>query len=107
MQFLNPIFLIAGLCLAIPIIIHLFNFKKYKKVLFSDIRFLQEIKEQTNKRSKLKNLLILLSRLLALSALVLAFAQPYLNKYNNQNKGDKFLSIFIDNSYSMGLQKII
>ena len=55
----------AASALAIPIIIHLFNFRKFKRVFFPDIRFLQEIKEQTNKRSKLKHLLVLLSRLLA------------------------------------------
>lgn len=102
MSFLYSGFLFALLAVAIPILIHLFNFRKYKKVLFSNISFLQEIKSQNSSREKLKNLLILFSRILAISLLVLAFARPFL-----ANKPDKavFLnnqvSIYIDNSYSM------
>jgi hypothetical protein len=104
-NFLYPFFLLAGLALAIPVIIHLFNFKKYKKVFFPDIRFLQELKEQTNKRSKLKHLLVLASRMLAIAALVFAFAQPYLGNDSSVKKGKKATSVFVDNSYSMGVQK--
>jgi Aerotolerance regulator N-terminal len=104
-NFLYPLFLIAGLALVIPVIIHLFNFKKYKKVLFPDIRFLQELKEQTNKQSQLKHLLVLASRMLAIAALVLAFAQPYFGRNTTIQKGKKASSIFVDNSYSMGIQK--
>ncbi len=106
MNFLFPLFLIAGLGIAVPIIIHLFNFRKYKKVLFPDIRFLKELKEQTQKQSKLKNLLILLARILALLALVAAFAQPYFKKNNSSiTRGPKAVSIYIDNSYSMQVQQ--
>ncbi len=105
MNFLYPSFLIAGLALAIPLIIHLFNFKQFKKVYFSDIRFLQEIKQQTNKSSRLKHLLILCSRLLAIAALVFAFCQPYFATNNGMQKGNKCTSIYIDNSYSMAVQK--
>ncbi|MBT8220109.1 MAG: BatA domain-containing protein, partial [Bacteroidia bacterium] len=78
MQFLYPSFLWALLLLAVPIIIHLFHFRRFKKVLFTNVRFLKELKEETTARSKLKNLLVLLARLLALAALVLAFAQPFI-----------------------------
>jgi Aerotolerance regulator N-terminal len=104
-NFLYPTFLIAGAVLAIPIIIHLFNFRKFKKVFFSDIRFLQEVKEQTNKRAKLKHLLVLSSRLLALLALVFAFCQPFFGDASLMSKGAKCTSIYIDNSYSMGIQQ--
>jgi Aerotolerance regulator N-terminal len=104
-NFLYPAFLLAAGALAIPIIIHLFNFRKFKKVFFPDIRFLQEVKEQTNKRSKLKHLLVLLSRLLAILALVFAFAQPFFGDASMASKGTKCTSIYIDNSYSMGVQK--
>ena len=78
MQFLYPTFLYALLALAIPIIIHLFFFRRFKKVYFTNVRFLKEIKEETSARQRLKNLLVLLMRLLAMAALVLAFAQPFL-----------------------------
>ena len=59
MQFLNPQFLFAFFALAIPILVHLFNFRRYKKVLFTNVRFLQEIRQDTQNRSRLRNLLIL------------------------------------------------
>jgi len=101
MEFLHPSFLWALLALAIPIIIHLFHFRRFKKVLFTNVKFLQEIKEETSSRSKVKNLLVLLSRLLAVAALVLAFAQPYIPQGKDIKKGNSAVSIFVDNSYSM------
>ncbi len=101
MQFLHPNFLYALLALAIPIIIHLFYFRRFKKVYFTNVRFLKEVKEETSARRKLRNLLVLLMRLLALAFLVLAFAQPFLPKDTEVKKGEKAVSVFIDNSFSM------
>ncbi|MDP1623579.1 MAG: BatA domain-containing protein [Bacteroidales bacterium] len=103
MQFVNPFFLIALTALAIPILIHLFNFRKYKKVFFTNVHFLQEIQQETKKQSQLKQLLILLARLLALASLVFAFAQPYLPDSKQQKKITKqrAVSIYLDNSFSM------
>ena len=71
MIYQNPQILYALLALAIPIIIHLFNFRKHEKVYFSSIRFLEEIKTQNKKKRNIKNLLILISRILALLFLIL------------------------------------
>lgn len=101
MQFLYPLFLAALAALAIPVIIHLFYFRRYKKVLFTNVRFLKEIKEESSIRSRLKNLLTLLFRLLAVLFLVLGFAQPFIKQDENVKKGQKLISIFVDNSYSM------
>ena len=78
MNFQNPKLLYALLAIAIPIIIHLFNLQRNKKIYFSSIRFLKEIKQKKQQRTKLKNLLILLSRILAISFLTIAFAKPFL-----------------------------
>jgi hypothetical protein len=87
---------------AIPIIIHLFNFRKFKTVYFSNLRFLKSVKEKTKSQSQLKHLLILLSRVLAISSIVFAFAQPYLPESNTNKKVNKqAASIYIDNSFSM------
>ena len=103
MSFLYPSFLLALAAVAIPIIIHLFNFRRYKTVYFSNVRFLKEVKEQTDSRSRLKHLLILLCRILAITFLVIAFAQPYIkSKSAAVVTGKKAVSIFIDNSFSMG-----
>jgi len=101
-SFLYPSFLLALATLAIPIIIHLFNFRRYKKVLFTNIKFLKDIQEETSSRSKLKHLLVLLARLLTIVALVLAFAQPFIpNKNTLNNNNQPIASIYIDNSFSM------
>lgn len=102
MNFLYPGFLFALFAVAIPVIIHLFNFRKFKRVYFSNVAFLKEIKEQTSSQEKLKNLLILLCRILAIIFLVFAFAKPYLPTQNkiDASKGN-VVSIYIDNSYSM------
>jgi len=101
MQFLYPQFLWALLALAIPIIIHLFYFRRFKKVYFTNVKFLKEIKEETSARRKLKNFLVLLSRILAFIALILAFAQPFLPQDTEVKKGEKAVSVYIDNSFSM------
>jgi len=88
--------------LAVPILVHLFNFRKFKKVMFSNVNFLKEIKLETQSKSKLKHLLILLTRMLALTAIVFAFAQPYLPQPGMSAKpGGTAVSIYIDNSFSM------
>jgi len=101
MKFLYPSFLWALLALLIPIIIHLFYFRRFKKVYFTNVKFLKEIKEETSSRNRLKNLLTLLMRLGALAFLILAFAQPYIPQGDNIKKGTKGISLFIDNSFSM------
>jgi len=101
MQFLVPGMLLALLAIAIPVIIHLFYFRRFKKVPFSNVRFLKEIKEETSTRSKLRNLLVLLSRILAIAGLVFAFAQPFIPFDKKTTKGPKDISIFVDNSFSM------
>jgi hypothetical protein len=102
MNFLYPGFLFALLTIAIPIVIHLFNFRKFKKVYFSNVQFLKEAKEQNSSREKLKHLLILFSRILAITFLVLAFARPFIPSGNTVDPSQRnVVSIYIDNSYSM------
>lgn len=102
LRFVYPEFLFALSLIAIPIIIHLFNFRRFKKVAFTNVRFLKELKEETNSRSKLKHLLVLLSRILAVAFLVFAFAQPFIPQNKNAViSSDKAISVFVDNSFSM------
>ena len=102
MNFLYPGFLFALLAVLVPVIIHLFNFRKFKKVYFSNVAFLKEVKEQNSSREKLKNLLILASRILAIVFLVLAFARPFISSnINTKQLNGNIVSIYLDNSYSM------
>lgn len=105
MSFVYPSFLWALAFLAVPILIHLFHFRRFKTVYFSNVRFLREVKEQTSSRSRLKHLLILLMRLLVVAALVLAFAQPFIpSEQGGLTVGQRAVSIFIDNSFSMAAE---
>jgi hypothetical protein len=102
MKFAYPEFLYALFAIAIPIIIHLFNFRKFKKIYFSNVEFLKEVQQETQSKSQLKHLLILLSRILAITFIVLAFTQPFIpvsdTTITNQNN---VVGIYIDNSFSM------
>lgn len=106
MSFVYPAFLFAAALVAIPIIVHLFNFRRYKTVYFTNVRFLKEVKEETTSRSKLKHLLVLAARCLAVLFLVLAFAQPFIpvNKAEQPKEAVRGISVFIDNSFSMSAQ---
>jgi len=101
MNFLYPSFLIALSAIAIPIVIHLFNFQRPVKVLFTNVSFLEVVKEATSTRFKLKQLLILLSRILFIIFLVLAFAQPILQGNKTAAVSQGTIGVYLDNSYSM------
>lgn len=102
MSFLYPAFLFALAAVAIPVIIHLFNFRSYKTVYFSNLNFLKNIKQETKARSQLKHLLVLLMRILAIAAIVIAFAQPYIPVSDAKvNPKKDMVGIYIDNSFSM------
>jgi len=100
MSFLYPQFLYGLFALSIPIIIHLFNFRRRRKVFYSSTEFLRNIKEASTSKLKIKHWLILFSRLLFITALVLAFAQPYIPA-QEQRSSDQDIYIYLDNSASM------
>jgi len=99
-SFAYPLFLWALAALAIPIIIHLFNFRRTVRILFSNTRLLQQVKQETTQKRKLKQYLILASRLLFLLFLVLTFAQPFLPATEQITPGRE-VTLYLDNSYSM------
>jgi hypothetical protein len=102
MNFLYPTFLFALLAVAIPIIIHLFNFRRYKTVYFSHVGFLKEIKKESRKKSQLRQLLMLIARILTIVFLVFAFSQPYIPAENDAASGtNEVVGVYIDNSFSM------
>lgn len=102
MKFLYPEFLWALSALAIPIVIHLFNFKRYKTLYFSSLNFIKHVDQQTKSTQRLKHWLILASRLLAFLFLVIAFAQPYFSSSEEKlSSKSPIYSFFIDNSFSM------
>ena len=102
MRFLYPNMLWGLLALLIPILIHLFNFRRHKLVYFSNTAVLRSIQQENAKTRKLKYWITLLLRCLFIAALVLAFAFPYKpEKQLNVNAEESLVGIYIDNSMSM------
>lgn len=102
MKLLYPQFLWALFALLIPLLIHLFNFRRHRTIFFSNTAFLSEIEKNTRSINRLRQLAILAARMLALAALVIAFAQPYLPVGDEGRQQERaFVSIYLDNSYSM------
>ena len=102
MNFLYPNILWFISLIALPIIIHLFHFRRHKKLYFSSLKFIKTIEQEKKAVKKLKNYLILLMRVLAILFIVFAFAQPYTGSLGDSNTGNnRLISMYIDNSNSM------
>ncbi len=105
MSFVYPEFLYAFLVLLIPIIIHLFQFKRFKVLYFSSNQFLKAVTNESKSTQKLKHIVILALRLLAFSALVLAFAQPFFPSKQGKEAGmAPIMAFYLDNTFSMSAQ---
>lgn len=103
MTFLYPSFLWALAALSIPVIIHLFNFRKTTRIYFSNTRFLKQVKEATTAKRRIKHYLILASRLLFLFFLIITFCQPIIPA-EEQLGTNRNIVIYLDNSQSMSAQ---
>jgi hypothetical protein len=102
MNFLFPAFLAALGVVLIPILLHLFHLRRFKTFYFSNLAFIKKLEVSSKSARKIKNLLVLISRVLALLFLVLAFAQPFWKQSGEQSEGQQEVRIiYIDNSYSM------
>jgi hypothetical protein len=100
MQFKHPEILYFLFLLVIPILVHLFQLRRFKKEYFTNVRFLKELAIQTRKSSKIKKWLLLASRLLLLTAIIIAFAQPFFKAKDSKNSSNE-MYIVLDNSFSM------
>lgn len=101
MSFLHPLILLAGIGLAIPIIIHLYNLRKFKKIYFSDISLVENIVTKSKQHATIEKWALLISRLLIMASLIWAFAEPFLQKDHQQTSAAAPSIIHIDNSISM------
>jgi hypothetical protein len=102
MSFVHPSYLWFLSLIGIPIIIHLFHFRRYKKLYFPSLKFILQLDEEKKSVKKIKRWLILATRILAFTCIVFAFAQPYFNDtQQTSTQGIPVVSIYLDNSYSM------
>ncbi len=103
MGFLNVAFLVGLVAAAVPIIIHLLNRRRIKRVKFSSLEFLDEVNKQRMRRINMRRILILILRTLAILALVFAFARPTLRTgLLFAGSVPKNVVVCLDASYSMG-----
>jgi hypothetical protein len=100
MYFKHPELLYALFLLVIPILVHLFQLRKFRTTEFTNVKFLKKAVLQTRKSSRLKKFLILCTRLLLLASVILAFAQPYFPPASGEIE-DTSMVIYLDNSHSM------
>jgi hypothetical protein len=100
MNFKHPEVLYFLFLLVIPILVHLFQLRRFKKEYFTNVQFLKELSIQTRKSSTIKKWLLLLTRLLLLIFLILAFAQPFFSAKDSKKKTNE-MYIILDNSFSM------
>ena len=97
-----PLFLIGLAAVGIPIVIHLMQLRRYRKVFFSNVDMLEELENENRRQRNVRQLLILAARILAIVFLVLAFCQPVIpEKGSRMASGGTVVSVYIDNSYSM------
>ena len=111
LTFLTIPFAIAGaIGASIPLILHLLNRERARRLIFSTVRFIQ-MSHQTNvRRHKLKRLLLLLMRILMLALLGLAFARPFFAdapEFTQKAGGKRNVVIILDTSYSMQYEGVL
>jgi hypothetical protein len=107
MSFLNPLLLFGLAAAAIPLIIHLFNFRRPRRVDFSSLAFLHELKKSTMQRVRVKQWLLLALRTLAIACLVIAFARPTMTgplAGQLGGSGRTTMALIVDRSASMTLR---
>jgi len=100
-SFLNPAFLWALPAAAIPIVIHLLSRRRLPEVSFPTTQFLRDLEPQEIRRLRLREILLLILRTLAILLLVLAFARPSLTPHNTVAHSAAAVAILIDDSESM------
>ena len=106
MVFLNPAVLFGLLAASIPVLIHLFNLRKLKKIEFSTLAFLKELQKNKIRKIKLKQWLLLALRVLIILFLITAFARPTIEgvAIGGTTSAAKTTAIFIlDDTYSMSV----
>ena len=100
MHFKHPEILYFLFLLIVPVLVHLFQLRRFKKEYFTNVRLLKTLSIQTRKSSKIKKWLLLTCRMLLLSCIIIAFAQPFFDAKDSKNANNE-MYIILDNSYSM------
>jgi len=101
MAFLNSAFLFALAAVSIPLIIHFLSKRRIKTIEFSSLKFLEQMQKNRMKWLKIKELLLLLLRMIIIGLIVMAFARPTLKGFLGSSKAASSVVILLDRSASM------
>lgn len=102
MSFLFPSFLWGLLAISVPIAVHIFNFRRTKRVYFTNVAFLKAVETQTKSIRQIKHWLVMAARILAIACLAFAFSQPFIPAESNVSVDRRGItSLYLDNSLSM------
>jgi hypothetical protein len=104
MNFLAPAFLAGLAAVAVPVIIHLIHRERKAVIEFPSLMFLERIPYRSVRRQKIRHLLLLILRCIALALLVAAFARPFFARRHSAigTTGAREVVILLDQSASMG-----
>ncbi len=107
MAFVNPLFLLALSAAAAPIIIHLIFRLRRRVVTFGSLRFLQRLVKKNRRRLRLRDILLMLLRVAAISLVALAFARPYFSGAETAAGERRHDVVFVlDDSFSMSAGRL-
>src|SRR5689334_23623526 len=105
LAFGSPFMLWGAALVAAPLLIHLFNRRRYVVVPFAAMRFLQAAFARRRRRLRLESLLLLLLRCLIVLLAAIAMALPFVpadSPLAALSGGRRELVLIVDRSGSMG-----
>ena len=101
MSFLNSAFLLALAAVSIPLIIHFLSKRRIKTIEFSSLKFLEQMQKSRMRWLKIKELLLLILRMIIIALIVMAFARPTLRGFVGSSRAASSVVIILDRSASM------
>ncbi|MEE9555202.1 MAG: BatA and WFA domain-containing protein [candidate division Zixibacteria bacterium] len=104
MGFLSSAYLFALAAVSIPLILHFLSRRRIKTIEFSSLRFLEQMQKSRMKWLKIKEILLLLLRMIILALIVMAFARPTVRGFVGSSKGSSSVAVILDRSASMEAQ---
>ena len=102
MDFGNPTFLWALPAAALPVLLHLFFRRRKTKVDFSTLQFFRVRQRYLAHRRRLREILLLVLRTLALLFFILALSRPLLHRSGFSLGARTDVVLVLDDSLSMG-----
>lgn len=102
MSFLSPWLLLGGMAVSVPLVLHFFYRARYRRLPWAAMTFLKQAIEQTSRRLRFQELILLILRCAAMLLLAFALARPAITGSTVGGRGESVDAIFVfDTSASM------